>query len=149
MAKLVLRDMANAERNKASRFDIYEGLGAPEGVVTGKVGDLYIQRDGASGQTLFTKGTGHQTNTGWVVAGSGGGGSLSQEKHIYISTGGETEVTLPFDIESGDIIHVYKNGVNQDEGGSYEYTLNYSTNKVVFNNPLASLARVKVIKLST
>lgn len=42
------------------------GLGAPNGVVTGSVGDLYTQRDGGAGTTLWVKESGTATNTGWV-----------------------------------------------------------------------------------
>jgi len=46
--------------------EIYTGLGSPEGVITAKVGSLYIRRDGGVGTTFYVKesGTG---NTGWVA----------------------------------------------------------------------------------
>lgn len=45
----------------------YEGDGSPEGVVIGVPGDLYINRSGGAGQTLWVKETGNGTNTGWVA----------------------------------------------------------------------------------
>lgn len=43
------------------------GTGSPEGVVVGKVGDIYIQEDGALGASLWQKYTGAATNTGWLT----------------------------------------------------------------------------------
>lgn len=49
---------------------VSSGSGSPEGVVTAKIGSIYLRTDGASGTTLYTKvsGTG---NTGWEVVGGG------------------------------------------------------------------------------
>lgn len=46
---------------------ILSGSGSPEGAVTGRVGHLYLRRDGGSGTTLYVKESGNNTNTGWVA----------------------------------------------------------------------------------
>lgn len=46
---------------------ITSGLGAPEGNVEGKVGDLYIRQDGGAVTTLYVKESGNGTRTGWVA----------------------------------------------------------------------------------
>lgn len=43
------------------------GTGSPEGVTIGNVGDLYINKSGGTGTTLYVKETGNGTNTGWVA----------------------------------------------------------------------------------
>lgn len=43
------------------------GTGSPEGVTIGNVGDLYINKSGGAGTTLYVKETGNGTNTGWVA----------------------------------------------------------------------------------
>jgi hypothetical protein len=45
----------------------YTGTGSPEGAVTGDVGDLYTNRSGGAGTTLYVKESGNGTNTGWVA----------------------------------------------------------------------------------
>ena len=45
---------------------ISSGVGTPEGVVAGKVGDQYMNLSGGSGTTLYVKESGAGTNTGWV-----------------------------------------------------------------------------------
>ena len=42
------------------------GAGSPNGVVTGKPGDLYVSTNGGAGVTFWVKETGANTNTGWV-----------------------------------------------------------------------------------
>lgn len=41
--------------------------GSPEGVVTGNIGDLCINKSGGAGTTLYVKESGNGTNTGWVA----------------------------------------------------------------------------------
>lgn len=53
---------------------VMDGFGAPTGLVPGYVGDLYLQRDAASGSALWIKQSGASTADGWVVP-SGGGDS--------------------------------------------------------------------------
>jgi parallel beta-helix repeat protein len=48
------------------------GTGTPNGNVTASPGSLYTQRDGASGNVLWIKETGTNTNTGWVTTSGGG-----------------------------------------------------------------------------
>ena len=46
---------------------ISQGTGAPNGVVTGSVGALYLRLDGGAATTLYVKESGANTNTGWVA----------------------------------------------------------------------------------
>lgn len=49
----------------ASKMNVIQGTGTPEGVVTAAIGALFVRTDGGAGTTLYVKesGTG---NTGWV-----------------------------------------------------------------------------------
>jgi hypothetical protein len=42
------------------------GAGTPEGVVSARVGTMYLRSDGGAGTTLYVKETG-VGNTGWVA----------------------------------------------------------------------------------
>ena len=42
------------------------GTGSPNGAVTGSPGDLYLNKSGGAGTTLYVKESGTGTNTGWV-----------------------------------------------------------------------------------
>lgn len=44
---------------------IIMGTGAPNGVVTGSRGNIYLRTDGGAGSTFYVKETGDNTNTGW------------------------------------------------------------------------------------
>ncbi len=43
------------------------GLGDPNGVVTGTLGDLYRNESGGAGASLWVKESGVATTTGWVA----------------------------------------------------------------------------------
>ena len=43
------------------------GTGAPNGVVVGSVGDLWLRTDGGAATTLYVKETGAATNSGWTA----------------------------------------------------------------------------------
>jgi hypothetical protein len=43
------------------------GLGDPNGVVTGTLGDLYRNESGGANVSLYVKESGSGTNTGWVA----------------------------------------------------------------------------------
>ncbi len=45
---------------------ITQGTGSPNGAVTGNPGDLYLNKSGGAGTTLYVKESGSATNTGWV-----------------------------------------------------------------------------------
>ena len=45
---------------------IRTGAGSPNTVVTGNIGDLYLNTSGGAGTTLYVKESGAGTNTGWV-----------------------------------------------------------------------------------
>lgn len=49
------------------RPPITGGTGDPNGVVVGSPGNLYLNRSGGAGTTLYVKETGVNTNTGWVA----------------------------------------------------------------------------------
>lgn len=42
------------------------GTGVPNGLVFGDVGDLYVDKAGGAGTTLYVKESGAGTDTGWV-----------------------------------------------------------------------------------
>ena len=46
---------------------ITSGTGSPNGFVTGNPGDMYLNKSGGLGATLYVKETGTGTNTGWVA----------------------------------------------------------------------------------
>lgn len=41
------------------------GAGSPEGVVTGDIGNIYLNTSGGAGTTLYVKESGTATNVGW------------------------------------------------------------------------------------
>lgn len=57
------------------------GTGAPEGVLTGTVGQLYLRTDGGTGTTLYVKETG-SGNTGWIAQ---TGASAAPSSATYIT----------------------------------------------------------------
>ncbi|GAC1662961.1 MAG: hypothetical protein PVS2B1_21920 [Candidatus Dormibacteraceae bacterium] len=46
---------------------IHSGNGSPLNVITGNVGDLYVDKLGTAGKTLFVKESGAWTSTGWTA----------------------------------------------------------------------------------
>ena len=46
---------------------IQASTGSPNGVVTGNPGDMYLNKSGGAGTTLYIKESGSGTNTGWVA----------------------------------------------------------------------------------
>lgn len=49
-------------------INISSGVGSPQGVVPGNIGDLYSNREGGAGHTLFVKETGILgSKSGWVA----------------------------------------------------------------------------------
>jgi hypothetical protein len=48
-------------------WTIYSGSGTPNGVQTGTIGDMYVDRSGGAASTLYVKESGVNTNTGWVA----------------------------------------------------------------------------------
>ena len=49
---------------------IFSGSGSPEGAVTGRPGDLYLNITGGAGTSIYTKESGNETNTGWIGLGA-------------------------------------------------------------------------------
>ena len=43
------------------------GTGSPEGVVTGNIGDLYLNLSGGAATTLYVKTSSSGANTGWTA----------------------------------------------------------------------------------
>jgi hypothetical protein len=52
---------------KVNGATIQAGTGSPNGVVTGNPGDMYLDKNGGAGTTLYIKESGSATNTGWVA----------------------------------------------------------------------------------
>lgn len=46
---------------------VLRGIGSPEGVVTAKIGRLYVNASGGAATTLYVKESGDMTKTGWVA----------------------------------------------------------------------------------
>lgn len=147
--RILTRDLSSpsdAERTRATKFDVFEGFDSPEGVQVGKMGDLYINRNGGTSNTFWIKESGHNTNTGWATAGAGGSGGWVDEQ-IFVATDGQTEFTVTeFTFDSGTQLTADVNGVDQDEGGGFDWVRNVGLNKITFNLPLTSQARVKFKK---
>lgn len=59
---------------------ITSGAGSPEGVVTGKIGSLYLRSNGAAGTTLYVKNSG-TGNTGWSSNLASAGGTTGQMQY--------------------------------------------------------------------
>jgi len=52
---------------KVGSATIRSGTGSPQGVVVGRVGDLFLRTDGGAGSTLYVKESGSGTATGWTA----------------------------------------------------------------------------------
>lgn len=145
MGKILLRDLStaeSAERTKATRFDIYEGFGSPEGVVTAKMGDVYINRNGGTSSTFWMKETGFNTNTGWVAAGTGGSAGWIDEQ-VFTATEGQTEFIInEFNFDANTKLTVYHNGIDIDE--TLDWVRDVGNSKITLNNGVTESARVKV-----
>ena len=46
---------------------IIAGVGDPNSLVYGSVGDLFLRKDGSASSTFYVKESGNNTNTGWVA----------------------------------------------------------------------------------
>jgi hypothetical protein len=46
---------------------VLRGIGSPEGVVTAKIGRLYVNASGGAATTLYVKESGDMTANGWVA----------------------------------------------------------------------------------
>jgi len=46
---------------------VLAGTGAPAGVVLGSIGDLYVDKAGGAGTTLYVKEAGNNTTAGWAA----------------------------------------------------------------------------------
>lgn len=62
---------------------LYDGNGAPNGVVFGDPGDLYMNTAGGAGTTFYVKESGVSTNTGWVAYVSSPIPSVQQAASYY------------------------------------------------------------------
>lgn len=51
----------------SGKVHLSTGTGAPNGVVVGSPGDIYLNRSGGAATTLWVKESGAATNTGWVA----------------------------------------------------------------------------------
>lgn len=83
--------------------NLYEGDGSPEGVVTARIGSMYLRRDGGQATAVYYKeaGTG---NTGWIGIGGaplfwgvGDAGTVATALFMapgYIAAAGATEIKI-------------------------------------------------------
>ena len=59
-------DIQNSATLTINGAVVRAGTGSPNGAVTGNPGDLYLNKSGGAGTTLYIKESGSGTNTGWV-----------------------------------------------------------------------------------
>ena len=52
---------------KVLPLNLSTGTGSPEGVVTGNIGDLYLNLSGGASTTLYVKTSSSGTSTGWTA----------------------------------------------------------------------------------
>mgnify|MGYP006423076653 CR=1 FL=1 len=57
----------------------------------------------------------------------------------------DSQAVFPFEFDENTRLQVYKNGILQREGGSYDYTVQPLNNTVTFNTPLAAGNLVTII----
>jgi hypothetical protein len=80
------------------------GTGAPNGVVTGSVGDRYVDRSATLGARVWYKATGTATNTGWLVAeGDTGLRSIGTLLNGWTNSGAVPSTIRRY----GDVVQVY------------------------------------------
>lgn len=146
--KILTRDLlgpSGGERTQATRFDVYDGFGSPEGVVTAKMGDYYINRNGGTSQTFWVKETGFNTSTGWVSSGAAAGGWIDEE--IFTASEGQVDFTVTgFSFDANSQLEVLINGIDQDEGGGLDWIRNVGLSKITLNKAISASARVKIKK---
>jgi len=61
------KNWLNSLYNYIIPLKITSGTGSPEGVVTGDIGDLYINKSGGANTTLYVKTSASGENTGWTA----------------------------------------------------------------------------------
>lgn len=54
-------------QSNATLSQVRWGSGSPESSITGRVGDIYVRKNGSANGVLYLKETGTNTNTGWVA----------------------------------------------------------------------------------
>lgn len=137
-------DTSSSRVLKATKSQLYEGFGSPEGIVTGSMGDRYINLNGGANTTYYSKESGFNTNTGWSAVGAGGSAGWANEQ-IFVSTDDQTEFTVTeFTFSPTSKITVLINGIDQDEGGGFDWVRNVALNKIILNNSVTGNARVKI-----
>jgi hypothetical protein len=72
---------------------ITQGAGSPQSVVTADPGSLYLNTNGGSGTTLYTKESG-SGDTGWTAVGSGGGSTPLIKTLTGVPASGATSMTF-------------------------------------------------------
>lgn len=145
MGKILTKNLSDPQaRTSATKSELFEGFGSPEGVQTGSMGDRYVNLNGGLATTLFLKESGFNTNTGWVAAGSGGAGGWVDEQ-IFVATDGQTEFDVTdFTFALGSQMTVEVNGVDYDEGGGLDWVRNVAQQKIILNEAVTQSARVKI-----
>lgn len=148
MSKIILRDtstLENAKRNKASRFDVFEGIGSPEGFVLGKKADIYIRLDGDEGETIYFKERYPDSVSGWAARGAGGGSGWQWEQNIAV-TESASSFQLENDIDENDKIIVQRNGLELSFGEEDDYTFDYEQDLLVMNYIITEGSKLKIRK---
>lgn len=146
MGVILTRDLSDPTRTQATKARIFEGFGSPEGVKVGNMGDIYINRNGGSSTTMYSKETGFNTNTGWVAMGAGGSGGWADEE-IFSATEDQTEfVVSGFVFDANSQLEVLQNGLDLDEGEALDWTRNVGESKIILNSGAKLNARIKIKK---
>lgn len=114
-------------RKTGTTFEIYEGTGSPEGVITGNRGDLYVRTDGGTGTTLYIKETGTATNTGWAFV-----QSSAQPRYNGLEDG--SKFSLSYNVSTRQLTVTYSSGaavwvdgVRHAKSGSDVFTAHANT----------------------
>lgn len=113
---------------------ILTGSGIPEGAVTAPVGSTFHRTDGGASTTLYIKESG-AGNTGWVAAGSGGGGGLADPggNGVVVRTALNTTVNRTLTGTANQITVVNGDGVSGNQTLSHPTDLIHPGNVTITN----------------
>lgn len=71
--------------------------------------------------------------------------SITRLEERFVATAAQTVIQLAADLGPTQLIDVYVNGMNVDEGGSDDFTRDAALDRIIFNSGLLVGAKVKVI----